>query len=133
MTVAAEQIFAVEEIRIPDSRLALEITRSVRDTEPALLFHHSSRVYYWAALAGRRRGLKFDRELLYAAAMFHDMGLTPAHSSAHDALRSMALTPPAAFLRTHGVGEQDVAAVWTAIALHTTPNIPTHMHPVVAR
>jgi hypothetical protein len=58
MTVAAEQIFAVEEIRIPDSRLALEITRSVRDTEPALLFHHSSRVYYWAALAGRRRGLK---------------------------------------------------------------------------
>jgi hypothetical protein len=84
MTVAAEQIFAVEEIRIPDSRLALEITRSVRDTEPALLFHHSSRVYYWAALAGWRRGLKFDRELLYAAAMFHDMGLTPAHSSAHE-------------------------------------------------
>jgi hypothetical protein len=54
MTVAAEQIFAVEEIRIPDSRLALEITRSVRDTEPALLFHHSSRVYYWAeARAGK--------------------------------------------------------------------------------
>jgi hypothetical protein len=48
------------------------------------------------------------------------------------ALRSMALTPPAAFLRTHGVGEHDVATVWTAIALHTTPNIPTHMHPVVA-
>jgi HD superfamily phosphodiesterase len=48
------------------------------------LFHHSSRVYYWSALAGKRRGLKFDRELLYAGAMFHDMGLTPAHCSADE-------------------------------------------------
>ena len=47
-------------IRIPDSKLAREITEIVRDTESALLFHHSSRVYYWAALAGNRRGLRFD-------------------------------------------------------------------------
>jgi HD superfamily phosphodiesterase len=26
-------------------------------------------------LAGKRRGLRFDPELLYAGAMFHDMGL----------------------------------------------------------
>jgi hypothetical protein len=32
----------------------------VRDTESPLLFHHSSRVYYWAALAGQHRGLDFD-------------------------------------------------------------------------
>lgn len=43
--------------RIPDSKLAREITELVRDSEPGLLFHHSSRVYYWAALAGKRRGL----------------------------------------------------------------------------
>ena len=48
-------------IRIPDSKLAREITDLVRDTEPALLFHHSSRVYYWAALAGKRRALR-DRK-----------------------------------------------------------------------
>ena len=62
---------------IPDSKLAREITELVRDTEPPLLFHHSSRVYYWGALTGQRRGLRFDPELLYAGAMFHDMGLTP--------------------------------------------------------
>jgi HD superfamily phosphodiesterase len=56
----------------------------VRDTEPALLFHHSSRVYYWGALAGKRRGLRFDLELLYAGAMFHDMGLTDQHSGADE-------------------------------------------------
>jgi hypothetical protein len=54
-------------ITIPDSKLACEITELVRDTESALLFHHSSRVYYWGALAGKRRGLRFDPELLYAA------------------------------------------------------------------
>jgi hypothetical protein len=48
---------------IPDSKLAREITELVRDTEPPLLFHHSSRVYYWGALAAKRRGLRFDPEL----------------------------------------------------------------------
>jgi hypothetical protein len=30
------------------------------------------------------------------------------------------------------VDQQDIETVWTAIALHTTPGIPQHMHPVVA-
>jgi HD superfamily phosphodiesterase len=132
MTVAAEEIFSVEGIRVPDSRLAREITELVRDTESALLFHHSSRVYYWGALAGKRRGLKFDRELLYAGAMFHDMGLTPAHSSAHERFEVDGANVARDFLRSRGIGEHDIATVWTAIALHTTPGIPEHMHPVVA-
>ena len=36
------------------------------------------------------------------------------------------------FLRSHGIAQQDIDTVWTAIALHTTPGIPQHMHPVVA-
>jgi hypothetical protein len=69
-------------VTIPDSELAREVTELVKDTESPLLFHHSSRVYYWGALTGRRRGLRFDPELLYTGAMFHDMGLTPAYASA---------------------------------------------------
>src|ERR1700752_979036 len=83
MTFAAEAPFGVEGIRVPDSSLAREITELVRDTESSLLFHHSSRVYYWGALAGKRRAFKFDHELLYAGAMFHDLGLTPTHCRAH--------------------------------------------------
>jgi hypothetical protein len=48
----------LEGVRIPDSKLAREITELVRYTEPPLLFHHSSRVYYCGALAGKRRGLR---------------------------------------------------------------------------
>src|ERR1700750_3311591 len=71
-------------IAIPDSALARAITDFVRDTETELLFNHSSRVYRFGALAGLHRGLTFDRELLYAGAMFHDLGLMPDHSSAEE-------------------------------------------------
>lgn len=119
-------------IAIPDSQLAREITDLVRDTESPLLFHHSSRVYYFGALAGQRRGLKFDAELLYAGAMFHDMGLTHAHSSDHERFEVDGANAARDFLRSHGISQQDIDLVWTAIALHTTPGIPEHMHPVVA-
>src|SRR6202171_3271421 len=82
MNIDLTMNIALAGIRIPDSKLAREIMELVRDTEPPLLFHHSRRGYYWGALAGKRRGLRFDPELLYAGAMFHDMGLTHQHSSA---------------------------------------------------
>ncbi|MBB2926912.1 HD domain-containing protein [Paraburkholderia silvatlantica] len=120
------------DVAIPDSKLAREITELVRDTESPLLFHHSSRVYYFGALAGRRLGLTFDRELLYAGAMFHDMGLTHAHSSEHERFEVDGANAARDFLRGHGISQQDIDLVWTAIALHTTPGIPQHMHPVIA-
>src|SRR3954454_8860929 len=123
---------AVVGVTIPDSKLAREITELVRDTETPLLFHHSSRVYYWGALTGKRRGLRFDLELLYAGAMFHDMGLTPAHASAHERFEVDGANIARDFLRSHGIPEQDIETVWTAIALHTTPGIPQHMYPVIA-
>jgi HD domain len=132
MTSVAEKTVVIEGIRIPDSSLARAITQLVRDTESALLFHHSSRVYYWGALAGTRRGLKFDHELLYAAAMFHDIGLTPAHSSAHERFEVDSANAARDFLCSRGIGQHDIDTVWTAIALHTTPGVPQHMHPVVA-
>lgn len=41
---------AIKGVSVPDSKLAREITELVRDTESPLLFHHSSRVFYWGAL-----------------------------------------------------------------------------------
>ncbi|MDQ1692896.1 MAG: hypothetical protein QOH85_431 [Acidobacteriaceae bacterium] len=134
MTVAAHASEAalISGIKVPDSRLAKKITEFIRDTEPALLFNHSSRVYYFASLAGKRRGLTFDAELLYAGAMFHDIGLVPAYSSDADRFEVDGANAARNFLRGHNISEQDVDHVWTAIALHTTPGIPQYMHPVVA-
>jgi len=119
-------------VSIPDSKLAHEIAEFIRDTESELLFNHSSRVYHFGALAGQHRGLSFDRELLYAGAMFHDLGLVPAYSSAADRFEVDGANAARDFLRGHRLSEQEIDSVWTAIALHTTPDIPKYMHPVVA-
>jgi hypothetical protein len=119
-------------IKTPDSKLAKEVTELIRDTESQLLFHHSSRVYYFGALAGQRRGLKFDADLLYTGAMFHDLGLVAQYSSADERFEVDGANAARDFLRRHGISQQDVDTVWASIALHTTPGIPKHMHPVVA-
>lgn len=119
-------------VTIPDSKIAREVTELVRDTENSLLFNHSSRVYYFSAATGKQRGLDFDAELLYVSAMFHDMGLTPKHSSAADRFEVDGANAAREFLRQHRISQQDIDTVWTAIALHTTPGIPQYMHPVIA-
>ena len=117
---------------IPDTALARAITEYIRDTETDLLFNHSSRVYHFGALTGVKRGLKFDHELLYAGAMFHDIGLMPGHRSMDERFEVDGAHAARDFLRSHGIGEEDAYTVWTSIALHTTPGVPQHMHPVVA-
>jgi hypothetical protein len=123
---------SISGVTVPDSKLAREARELVRETEPALLFNHSSRVYYFASLAGKGRGVKFDPELLYVAAMFHDMGLTPRYSSKSDRFEVDGANTARAFLRQHNISQPEIDTVWTAIALHTTPGIPQYMHPVVA-
>ena len=122
----------VQGIRIPDSKLARETTEFIRDTESDLLFHHPSRVYYWGALAGLRRELKVDHELLYVGCMFHDIGLTHEHCSCDKRFEVDGANAARAFLEGHGVAPADINKVWTAIALHTTPGIPEFMAPEIA-
>jgi hypothetical protein len=136
MTTAPSGLLAaaksISGVSIPDTKLAQEITEFIRDTETELLFNHSSRVYYFAALAGKQRKLTFDAELLYAGAMFHDLGLMPDHSSPADRFEVDGANAAREFLKQRNIPQQDLDTVWTAIALHTTPNIPQYMHPVVA-
>ena len=126
------ETISVSGVTVPDSTLAREATELVRDTESPLLFNHSTRVYYFGALAGKRQGLEFDPELLYMASIFHDMGLTPQYSSRSDRFEVDGANCARAFLRQHNISQQEIDTVWTAIALHTTPGIPQYMHPVIA-
>lgn len=119
-------------VQIPDSALAREISELIRDTESEMLFRHSQRVYLWGAMIGRRRGLKFDPELLYAAAMFHDVGITPHYHDSQLRFEVDGANAARDFLRGRGIAEAEVEKVWLAIALHTTPGIPEHMHPEIA-
>ncbi|WP_377273261.1 HD domain-containing protein [Peterkaempfera sp. SMS 1(5)a] len=71
----------LDELVVPDtaaSAAALEVARAYHS---AALFNHSLRAYVWAAAHGMERGIRFDPELLYVAALFHDIGLAPEFDS----------------------------------------------------
>ena len=119
-------------VRIPDSKIARELTEFIRDNESDLLFHHSVRVYFWGALTGNRMALTFDPEVLYAAAMFHDIGLTARYESSQLRFEVDGANAARDFLRGHGISQGDIETVWNAIALHTTPGISEFMRPEIA-
>jgi hypothetical protein len=119
-------------IKIPDSQMARDATQLVRDTESDLLFNHSRRVFLFGSLSGVRRELKYDAELLYIGAMFHDMGLQAPYSTTTDRFEVDGANAARTFLKSYGIPEADIDMVWDAIALHTTPGIPQFKKPVVA-
>ncbi|MDX6646379.1 MAG: hypothetical protein QOK40_2106 [Miltoncostaeaceae bacterium] len=119
-------------IGIPDSRLAEDVTQFVRDTAPRLLYDHSRRVFLWGALIGAERGLRFDAELLYVGAMFHDIGLVEGHRSPDERFEIDGANAARRFLEERGVPEEEVMTVWESIALHTTPEVPRYKQPEVA-
>ncbi len=122
----------ISSVKIPDSKLAREVTELIRDTENELLFTHSSRVYFWGALLGERKGVFFDPELLYVAAMFHDIGLTSIYQESQLRFEVDGANAARDFLRSRHIAEADIDKVWNAVALHTTPGIPEHMHGEIA-
>src|SRR3546814_14362783 len=111
-------------IRVPDSAVARAATQLVRDTEDDLLYNHSRRVFFWGALNGERRGLKYEPELLYLGAMFHDMGLTEAYSSPDLRFEVDGPNAARAVMTSQRVFDPDAQAVWTPTALHKPPGIP---------
>jgi HD domain len=113
-------------IRIPDSAVARDTTQFVQDVASQLLFDHSRRVFLWASLQGKQRALKFDSELLYVGAMFHDIGLVEGHRSAHERFEIDGANAARAFLEARDVPDEQVTMVWDSIALHTTPEIPRY-------
>ncbi|SPM32467.1 diguanylate cyclase [Mycobacterium rhizamassiliense] len=122
----------IADVVIPDTALVRDITEFIRGAEDDLLFDHSRRVFLFGALQGRRRGIEPDLELLYAGAMFHDMGLTERYRTSNLRFEVDSANLAREFLLDHGVEQADADKVWLGIALHTTPGIPDFLAPEIA-
>ena len=122
----------IADVEIPDTKLVVEATELVRESATPLIYHHSRRVYLFGALRGREQGLSYDPELLYVGAMFHDLGLTLKYRRIDQRFEIDGADEARKFLLRHGISDDSATRVWTAIALHTTPEIPLHMAPEIA-
>ncbi|GAA3400459.1 HD domain-containing protein [Paenibacillus hodogayensis] len=122
----------VANIRIPDSKLAVEAAELLRDHGDELLWNHSHRVFLFGALQGSQAGIAYDPELLYISSLFHDLGLTPAYSSPDKRFEVDGANAAREFLQSRGVPRESIRLVWDAIALHTTIGIAQYKEPEVA-
>ncbi|MCV7099061.1 HD domain-containing protein [Mycobacterium palustre] len=130
--MVTQPIESIADIVVPDTPLVREITEFIRDAEDDLLFDHSRRVFLFGALQGRRRGLEPNLELLYAGAMFHDLGLTDRYRGSTLRFEVDGANAAREFLAQRGVDKADADKVWLSIALHTTPGVPEFLEPEIA-
>lgn len=119
-------------LEVPGTAAVAEATRLIRKTTSPLLYHHSRRVFFFGLIHGARLGVEPDPELLYLAAMFHDLGLMKPFSDAEQRFEVDGADHGRKFLLDRGFSTAAADTVWTAIALHTTPGIPGRMAPEIA-
>jgi hypothetical protein len=111
---------------LPTGPLADAVLSTVRTSESPSIANHSVRSFFFAQLLAVHEGClddaAYDRDLLFAATVMHDLGAGAlAHGEARFEVEGADLA--AAVLRDHGVADVDVDRVWEAIALHTSPGI----------
>jgi hypothetical protein len=105
---------------VPAGPLAAAALTVVRSSESAAVANHSLRSFFFAELLAAHEGCRqdaaYDRDLLFAATVMHDLGVgSLAKGEARFEVEGADLA--AAVLRA------DTDRVWEAIALHTSPGI----------
>ena len=114
----------------PDSRLAREADEYVRELSPPALYGHCVRTWAFSALFAQRDRTAHDPELLYLAAVLHDLGLTDAHDGRDPAAACFAVEGARAahgFVSARGVPESRAQTVANAISLHLNISVPERL------
>jgi len=102
----------------PRTPLALKAEQYVRSVEPDFLFNHSVRTYLLGAIRLKARGIAFDPETAYVAALFHDIGLVPAMASTNFSFEVDGANKAEQFVKANGGTPEQARTVWNAIITH---------------
>jgi hypothetical protein len=130
--MALSRLKSLAGIKIPDTALCCAAVDLLEASSPEWLCTHCLRTYVFGSLAVRGLGRSvLDEEAAFCAAILHDLGLVPPYRRDNrfevdgaDAAR--------AFCTTHQVSPERADVVWQAIALHTSPGIPTRLAAEIA-
>jgi len=74
----------LERLTIPDSAAARAAEELATSAQPGPLTNHGVRSYAWGALLGLSESRPFESEVLYIAALLHDIGLLESHDRGND-------------------------------------------------
>lgn len=113
-------------IQLPASPCAVAALSIVRRSEAEAIANHSIRSFFFAEMLAHHAELAadpdYDRELLFAATVMHDLG-TGALAAGRERFEVEGADLAAELLAKHDVPQSDIDRVWEAIALHTSAGI----------
>ncbi len=110
-------------IPVPDSALAHEARELIGEVAPPYLVNHSVRAYAWAVELARHDDLRFDQEILYVAALLHDIGLVSAYDLG-GCFETDGAIEAERFSLAHGQPPERARAIYDVIDLHMLPEAP---------
>lgn len=123
--------YLLAELNIPDSELAKKATALVTEVSPRFLVNHCIRAYLFGAALGLRDGMIFDNEVLYLAAIMHDLGLTASFDGPNP-FELEGARAARSFLLDHHYDARKADLIHEAIALHTSVGVAVRREAEVA-
>ncbi|MDN4592122.1 phosphohydrolase [Xenophilus aerolatus] len=121
----------IDGVSAPESALAHKAAYLVQRVHSPAMCNHVHRTWWFSELLGRKRGLKYDREVVYLASLLHDLGLTPDYAAEHR-FEVDGADAASRILVANGYPERKARLVWDAIALHSSAGIAERREPEVA-
>lgn len=111
----------VESPRTPPSALVSEAETVARGRLSPALFNHSCRTFAFGAALGAIAGIDVDIELLFAAAMLHDVGLSAPVDGVDFTVASARAVGEVA--ETVGLSTAATETIQTAVTMHHSPGV----------
>jgi hypothetical protein len=118
-------------IKIPDSYAAKQAATQAQDVEAPEIFRHSARSFVFAEMISQVRSMKHDPEILYIAAMLHDIGLSKEFATPHARFEIDGADRTKQVLTAAGHSTVDAQIGWDAVALHSIFSIARFKEPEV--
>lgn len=122
---------SIRGIVAPDSELARKAFALAEQAHSTTLLNHVHRTWWFAEFLGKKREMRYDRELVYLASLLHDLGLSDDYAS-DKRFEVDGADAASKFLHDHGYPKSKADVVWDAIALHSAADIADRRAPEVA-
>jgi len=118
-------------VKIPDSYAAKQAAIQAQDVEAPAIFRHSARSFVFAELISQARGVKHDTEIVYIAAMLHDIGLSKEFATPHQRFEIDGADRTKQILTAAGHSATGAQIGWDAVTLHSIFSIARFKEPEV--
>lgn len=121
----------IGEFTAPDSEFTRKAVAVVEQVHSRAMMGHVHRTWWFAEFLGKKRGLNYDREVVYLASLFHDLGLTQKYC-AEQRFEVDGADSARRILLADNYPESKADLVWDGIALHSSGGIADRKHPEIA-